>query len=102
MAAVASRTGKRAEKYRQGAGPPNGRFASFSGEKALPSLIAHGVDVVCIATPDNRHFEAARMALEAGKHVLIEKPSVLSLAELDALQTLAKKNDVLAKVVYHK
>ena len=43
------------------------------------------VDFVCIATPDNRHFAAARAALQAGKHVLIEKPSVLSLAELDEL-----------------
>ncbi|HEV3236087.1 MAG TPA: Gfo/Idh/MocA family oxidoreductase, partial [Gemmataceae bacterium] len=77
-------------------------FASFSGDEALPCLIAHGVDVVCIATPDNRHFEAARLALEAGKHVLIEKPSVLSLQELDTLDGLARKNGVLAKVVYHK
>jgi predicted dehydrogenase len=65
-------------------------------------LIAHGVDVVCVATPDDRHFESARLALEAGKHVLIEKPSVLRLQELDQLLALAKQHDVLAKVVYHK
>ena len=41
--------------------------------------------MVCVATPDDRHFDAARQALSAGKHVLIEKPSVLSLQELDAL-----------------
>jgi len=34
--------------------------------------------------------------------VLIEKPSVLSLAELDELERLARENDVLAKIVYHK
>ena len=60
------------------------------------------MDVVCIATPDDRHFEPARRALEAGKHVLIEKPSVLTLQELDQLQRLADANGVLAKVVYHK
>ncbi len=60
------------------------------------------MDVVCIATPDDRHFDAARLALMAGKHVLIEKPSVLRLAELDELQRLAIENGVLAKVVYHK
>ena len=43
-----------------------------------------------------------RLALEAGKHVLIEKPSVLSLAELDELERLAGEHGVLAKVVYHK
>src|SRR5205085_67169 len=75
---------------------------SFSGANALPRLLAHGVDAVCVATPDNRHFDAARLALEAGKHVLIEKPSVLSLQELDRLMTAARENNVLAKVVYHK
>jgi D-galacturonate reductase len=102
LAAVASRTGIRVAKYQQSAGDRIARFVSYSGDDALTRLIAHGVDVVCVATPDNRHFEAARMALEAGKHVLIEKPSVLSLQELDILDALARKHGVLAKVVYHK
>src|SRR5438034_9119350 len=55
-----------------------------------------------MSTPDDRHFEAARRALEAGKHVLIEKPSVLRLQELDELDALARRHGVLAKVVYHK
>ena len=46
---------------------------------------------MCIATPDDRHFAAARAALSAGKHVLIEKPSVLTLAELDELERLARE-----------
>src|SRR5690606_28571244 len=64
--------------------------------------IESGVDFVCVASPDDRHFDAARAALVAGKHVLIEKPSVLSLAELDVLDQLAREHNVLAKVVYHK
>src|SRR5207244_8931829 len=40
--------------------------------------------------------------LQAGKHVLIEKPSVLRLQELDELEALARERNVLAKVVYHK
>jgi len=60
------------------------------------------VNVVCVATPDHRHFEVARAALAAGKHVLIEKPSVLTLGELDELRELARRQGVLAKVVYHK
>src|SRR5947209_3079640 len=97
LAAVASRTGSRAERYRRLT-----PFASFAGTDAVPELLAHGVDAVCVATPDNRHFEPARRALEAGKHVLIEKPSVLTLQELDQLQRLARDKGVLAKVVYHK
>ena len=38
----------------------------------------------------------------AGKHLLVEKPSVLSLAELDELDRIAREKQVLAKVVYHK
>jgi predicted dehydrogenase len=102
LSAVASRTGSRADKYRKDAHGKVAAFASFAGADSTKKLIAHGVDAVCVATPDDRHFEAAKLSLEAGKHVLIEKPSVLSLQELDALDALARKNNVLAKVVYHK
>lgn len=102
LAAVASRTGNRAERYRTDAGAKIGSFVSFAGPDATRQLLAHGVDVVCVATPDDRHFESARQALEAGKHVLIEKPSVLKLQELEVLDALARQNNVLAKVVYHK
>jgi predicted dehydrogenase len=102
LAAVASRTGSRAERHRRDLRGRVGDFASFAGPDAVPRLLAHGVDVVCVATPDDRHFEPGRLALEAGKHVLIEKPSVLSLRQLDELEALARRRGVLAKVVYHK
>jgi predicted dehydrogenase len=102
LAAVASRTGARAERYKRAAPGRAGDFASFAGPDAIGPLLGHGVDAVCIATPDDRHFDAARQALHAGKHVLIEKPSVLSLQELDELEALARRHNVLAKVVYHK
>jgi predicted dehydrogenase len=102
LAAVASRTGARAERYRRAVAGRVADFASFAGPDGLSRLLAHGVDAVCVATPDDRHFEAARAALAAGKHVLIEKPSVLRLHELDELDALARQHGVLAKVVYHK
>jgi predicted dehydrogenase len=102
LAAVASRTGVRGERLREAAGGRLGPFASCSGPDAVGQLLAHGVDVVCVATPDDRHFDAARRALDAGKHVLIEKPSVLRLQELDELTALARLRGMLAKVVYHK
>ncbi len=55
-----------------------------------------------MATPDDRHFEAAKAILSTGVHALIEKPSVLDLAQLDELVALAEQQGVLAKVVYHK
>src|SRR3954454_15131588 len=92
LAAVASRTGSRADAYRQAARDRIGRFESFKEPDSIGSLLKHGVDFVCVATPDDRHFSAAKAALEAGKHVLIEKPSVLSLDELDQIQRLAEQN----------
>src|SRR5262249_16844302 len=102
LAAVASRTGARAERYKRAAAARIADFAPFSGPSAVAQLLKHAADALGIPTPDDRHFEGARAALEAGKHVLIEKPSVLKLQEQDELDALARKKNVLAKVVYHK
>ncbi len=102
LAAVASRTGRRADAYRDSSHGKIGPFKSFAEPDSIEQLLGVGVDFVCVATPDNRHFDAAAAALRAGKHVLIEKPSVLSLAELDELKKIGDDNQVLAKIVYHK
>ena len=100
LAAAASRTGSRVARYLAANRVP--AFRNFVGNDSSQQLTDSGVDVVCIATPDDRHFEPAKAALKAGKHVLIEKPSVLDLAKLDELTAIAAQNGVLAKVVYHK
>lgn len=103
LAAVVTRTGDRVTRYLASAPTVELRqFKNLIGPNALNELLASDVHAVCVATPDDRHFQAARAALLARKHVLIEKPSVLSLAELDELIRLANQNGVLAKVVYHK
>lgn len=102
LAAVASRTGSRAQKLRDAWQGRHPSFASFSGPSAVADLVKSGVNFACVATPDNRHFEAAREVLDAGVHLLLEKPSVLSLTQLDELCELARRRGVLAKVVYHK
>ena len=68
----------------------------------MDQLLKAGVDFACVASPDDRHFEASKKILEAGCHLLVEKPSVLTLQELDELVELAKRKQLLAKVVYHK
>jgi predicted dehydrogenase len=103
LTAAATRTNLRAEKYRAAAPAGCDRFTGYDGPSAAELLCASDdVDVVCVATPDDRHFGPAKAALAAGKHVLVEKPSVLSLSELDELIALADANGVLCKVVYHK
>lgn len=55
-----------------------------------------GVDVVCIATPDHWHARMAIDAMEAGKHVYVEKPMVRTIAEAQELVATAQR---LKKVV---
>jgi D-galacturonate reductase len=102
LTAVATRTGSRVAKFLQQSRPGFERVSNFSGSDAIHQLLDSDVQVVCIATPDDRHFEAAEAAIKAGKHVLIEKPSVLNLNHLDRLIRLADEHQVLVKVVYHK
>jgi predicted dehydrogenase len=57
---------------------------------ALGELLCH-VDVVSVAVPTSAHYEVARDCLEAGKHVLIEKPIAVTLAEAQELVHLAHR-----------
>ncbi len=102
LAAVATKTGRRAQSYQQSAGNRIFPFRNFYGENAIQDMLAENLTFACVATPDNRHFAAAKAILEAGVHLLVEKPSVLSLQELDELVAIAERNNVLARVVYHK
>jgi scyllo-inositol 2-dehydrogenase (NADP+) len=47
------------------------------------------VDLVVVATPNTTHFPLARAALEAGKHVVIDKPFATSVGQADELIALA-------------
>lgn len=48
------------------------------------------LDAVCVATPDFAHFAPVKAALEAGKHVLCEKPFTTELGEADELLELSR------------
>jgi predicted dehydrogenase len=53
------------------------------------------VDVVYVATPHNHHANNAALALQSGKHVLVEKPFTLTAAEAADVTALARRNDLL-------
>jgi predicted dehydrogenase len=55
-------------------------------------------DAVVIATPVYTHFKLAKMALEAGKHVLIEKPMVATSAEAVQLANIAEQKGLVVMV----
>lgn len=48
------------------------------------------IDVIYVATPHPFHLDGARLALEAGKHVLVEKPFAMNAAEARQIAALAE------------
>jgi predicted dehydrogenase len=73
--------------------------AGEHGVAALPNLqAAREADAVVVATPTVNHRETAGMLLEAGCHVLVEKPIAASLAEADELLGLAAAHGTVLAV----
>lgn len=56
------------------------------------------VDVVDIVTPTLSHFDCAKLAIEKGKHIFIEKPITNTLQEAEAIRTLASQNHIRGQV----
>ena len=52
------------------------------------------VDAVWVASPSHLHAQHAIMAMDAGKHVVVEKPFATSLEECDAMIEASKRNNV--------
>jgi UDP-2-acetamido-3-amino-2,3-dideoxy-glucuronate N-acetyltransferase len=59
----------------------------------MPLLDDASIDAVAIAAPAALHFQLARAALEAGKHVFVEKPLALEVAEAERLCEIAARAD---------
>jgi predicted dehydrogenase len=60
------------------------------------------IDLVVIATPNASHFELARSALLAGKHVVVDKPCTVTLAETEALLKLAREQSRVLTVFQNR
>ncbi|MFK8112646.1 MAG: Gfo/Idh/MocA family protein [Rubripirellula sp.] len=69
---------------------------------SLTELLADShVDVVHVTSPNQHHFQQATRAIEAGKHVLCEKPLAMNSLESSQLVSLAVKKGVAAGVNYN-
>ena len=90
VAAVGSRSAATAEAFaaRHGIGRAHGSYAALAADA--------DVDVVYVATPHPLHFEPARMCLEAGRAVLVEKPLTTCAADAERLAALARGRGVFA------
>jgi predicted dehydrogenase len=64
-------------------------------EPTAEALLARkDIDVVVIATPHSTHLPLARATADAGKHVYLEKPMALDIAECDAIIEACRRNKV--------
>jgi predicted dehydrogenase len=72
---------------------PCRRYASYADMIASPDI-----DAVVIATPDHWHAPIAIAALNAGKHVYVEKPMTHNIAETYALREAARNSDAVFMV----
>lgn len=82
----------------------------------LPKRIFRGIDhqfdyrellkiddihVVTVSTPPDTHFQICADSLNAGKHVLVEKPPALTLKELRKMSELARKKGLVLFTAFH-
>jgi scyllo-inositol 2-dehydrogenase (NADP+) len=80
-----------------------GQAPGVRGHTEAAALIADpDVDLVVVSTPPDTHAAWARAALEAGKHVVIEKPFALRTAEADDVLALARERGLLALVYQNR
>jgi predicted dehydrogenase len=70
----------------------NGRVDGVANFISIEAMLdgAPDLDAVAICTPPQVHYEAAKLALAKGKHVLLEKPPCASVLQLDHLVHLAR------------
>ena len=82
-----------------GPGPSLAPYATVRATSSYDEVLADpGVAAVAIATPAATHFDLVRSALEAGKHVMVEKPLTPSAAEAEKLAALAHRCRACAHV----
>lgn len=70
--------------------------------RSFDELLTDDIDLVIISTPVACHVPMARQALEAGKHVVVEKPAAVSSAEVEELCQLAKEKGVIFTVYQNR
>ena len=85
LTAIVQRTGDTARQA----------FPQAAQVRSFEDLLASDVELVVIATPTPTHFDLTRQALQAGKHVVCDKPMTVTLAQAQELESLAQRQGVL-------
>jgi len=85
---------------------PHKVHAEWPGVAVVPDAAAlaarEDIDLVVVATPNAQHYPVAKVALEAGKHVVVDKPFTLDVAEARELELLARRNNRVLAVYQNR
>jgi predicted dehydrogenase len=75
-------------------------YSNYQEMFTAEALRKDGIQAVSIATPNSTHYEMCKAALEAGLHVVCEKPITFTTAEAEELKALSAQNNRLIAVMY--
>ncbi|MCB1518476.1 MAG: Gfo/Idh/MocA family oxidoreductase [Hyphomicrobiaceae bacterium] len=75
-------------------------YATYQDLIAGETARADGVEVVSVATPNFTHYEITKACLEAGLHVICEKPLFFTVAESEEIRALAERKNLIVGVTY--
>ncbi|MGC6325306.1 Gfo/Idh/MocA family oxidoreductase [Pasteurella multocida] len=65
-------------------------------------LLEEDIDLVLITTPNQTHYDFAKKAILAGKHVIVEKPLAITAQQAEELDVLAQKHHVMLSVYQNR
>ena len=85
LAAIVQRTGDSAKEA----------FPHAAQVRSFEALLASDVELVVLGTPTPSHYALTKQALEAGKHVVCDKPMTLTSAQAEEMESLAAQKGVL-------
>ena len=95
LGGVADRVFERAQAFAE-------QCDTHAYESVEAMLADSQIEVVTIGTPSGAHFDPAMAAIEAGKHVIIEKPLEITTERIDQMVTAAKSKGVTIAAVLNR
>lgn len=79
------------------------KFPKVSTFKSLDELLSSdAADLICITTPNEFHFPMAKQCLEAGKHVVVDKPVTVHSCQAEELEKLAQEKGLVCSVFHNR
>lgn len=76
-------------------------YSSYAEMAAGESAREDGIEAVAIVTPNHTHFAIAKAFLEAGVHVICDKPMTVTVEEAESLQAVARDAERILAVTYN-